>query len=445
MAPMTSPILDTLIKQCASTGTLTAYQQLAEDWLPLLLGLTGHYFAEKHLDSLQHREAVCRDTLLLAWRNRQEIPTEDTPSQWLYRIFGSVLYNRLLAIHGSEADLLQWLGSRYDTPLAMMESPTGPRPALFSGEELAALAESTLSTTPPEPPSQHLQRETEQLIQAEIDQLSAPLTPTGERVYPPLYHPELHARMSRSRAAFRFKEGFKRRLGRPLEDWLFKRWLDNKPGSAALERQGLLRRSVEAHLGDKLEVEIDPLTLKRGLSYPRSFPDRALRRRVSNLFLWPGDWDIPTPRLTETQRHRFIEDIWRHRLDLTGSDNYAELMKKLEQEQPLSLHHQGILLNSPERILGYLNQYRMYMEDMSCFGFKADVSKDQLGAVIDRDGGLIKSNKGLHRLAMAQVLGIQRIIVRVRAVHQRWWEHQTEGTKGKEAMHKLNHSISGLE
>lgn len=435
-------MLNATIEQCATTGDLGAYQRLAEGWLPILLGLAGHYLEklhhEKHcLEPAEHREAVCRDTLLLAWRNRQEIPPDEAPGQWLYRIFGSVLYQRLIAVHDNESALLSWLEARYGKPLSMAPSPTGPRPALFSGDQLATLAEHTAPT----PPSQRLQQEAEQLIQAEIDQRSAPLTPSGERVYPPLYHPELRARMLRSRAAFRFKEGFKRCLGRPLEDWLFKRWLDNKPGSAALERQGLLRRSVEAYLGSKLDIQLDPSILHRGLDYSASFPERALRRRVSNLFLWPGDWDLPTPLLIDTQRHQFIDDIWRHRLDLTASDNYIKLMEKLGQRQPLRLHHQGILLNSPARILGYLDQYRLYMEDMSCFGFKADVSKDQLGAVIDRDGGLIKSNKGLHRLAMAQVLGIQRITVRVRAVHQLWWQHHKGNATGREALLKISGAL----
>jgi|SRR5690554_4652009 len=68
---------------------------------------------------------------------------------------------------------------------------------------------------------------------------------------------------------------------------------DPRPGSAALEREGLPRRSVEAYLDEQLDIEIDPRTLKRGLSYPKSFPERKQRRSVSNFFLWPGDWDLP--------------------------------------------------------------------------------------------------------------------------------------------------------
>ena len=441
--------LDSLIQECASSRDLASFQRLAHSGLPHLLGLAGHFLEKPHPephhldqhrpDQLTHGEAVCRDTLLLAWRNLPDdnLYAEETPSQWLYRIFGSVLYNRLLAIHGGESALLTWLESRQAAPIAMMDSPTGPRPACFSAIQLAQLARHTTAT----PPSQQLQQALERLIQAEIDQRSAPLTPNGERVHPLLYDPELRGRMLRSRAAFRFKEGFKRCLGRPLEDWLFRRWLNNQPGSAALERQGLPRRSVEAYLDEQLDIEIDPARLSRGVSYPASFPVRSQRRKISNFFLWPGDWDLPTTPLAEAERQRFINDIWQHRLDLSASASYAELMKKLDQSQPMRLHHQGILLNTPERILGYLYHYQLYMEDMSCFGFKNELGKDRLGVVIDRNGVLIKTNKGLHRLAMAQTLGVQRISVRVRAIHQLWWQRHKRNATGKDALSKIVNAL----
>ena len=436
---MNTPTLDTHIQACATHRDLAAFQRLAQSSLRILLGLAGHYL-DQHQPT--HREAVCRDTLLLAWRNLPDnnLYGHATPSLWLYRIFGSVLYNRLLAIHDGESALVTWLETQYAAPIAMVDSPTGPRPACFSAAPLADLAEHT----PAVPPSQELQQELERLIQAEIDQCSAPLTPNGERVHPLLYDPELRGRMLRSRIAFRFKEGFKRCLGRPLEDWLFKRWLENKPGSAALEHQGLPRRSVEAYLGDKMNIEINPRTLYRLIHYPSAFPDKVQRGKVSNLFLWPGDWDIPEHILATTTRQRFIEDIWYHRFDLCVSISYAEFMKKIEQGQPPRLHHQGILLNSPERILAYLDQYRLYMEDMSCFGFKDELGKDQLGVVVDRNGNLIKSNKGLHRIAMAQTLGLQSVTARVRAIHCSWWQQITSDATGEEAMKKLVKALKEL-
>ncbi|MBA2779008.1 hypothetical protein [Billgrantia kenyensis] len=309
-------------------------------------------------------------------------------------------------------------------------SPTGPRPALLSGEALAGMA----AQVSPEPPTQRLLDELDALIEAEVAQRQAPLPPTGERVYPPLFDPSLRLRMFRSRAGFRIKEAFKRSMGRPLEDKLFQRWLEDKPGSAWLEEQGLPRRSVEAYAGNRLDLELDPTLLTRGLDFPASFPNRTQRRKISNFFLWPGPWDRPTHTLAETHRHRFIRDIWAHRLDLTASASYAQLVGELAEGKPIRWHHHGILLDSEARVHAYLERYRLFMEDMLCFGFKPGLGYDPLGIAIDSQGGIIKSNKGLHRLAMAQTIGLERVTVRVRALHRQWWERHKGSARGKEAM-----------
>ncbi|RCV89359.1 RNA polymerase sigma factor [Billgrantia montanilacus] len=423
--------LDKLIGGCIE-GDLTAFEHLASACLPGLLGVSARF-----LEQPGHHETVCRDTLVLAWRNLSELGSDTAPSQWLYGIFASRLYNQLLALHGSQQAMRHRVSTLKAEDATTVDSPTGPRPALFSGARVLAMSQQV----PAVALSPRLLGELNDRITAEIAQCNAPLTPTGERVYPPLYDPALRSRMFRSRAAFRLKEGFKRRLGRPFEDQLFNRWLDNKAGSTLLENQGLPRRSVERYLGRKLDLEMDPSTLTRGLSYPTSFPNRTQRRKISNLFIWPGDWDVKTPALAATQRHQFIHDIWNHRLDLTASDSYAGLKSKLEKDGPLRMHHQGILLDSEARILAYLERYLFYMEDMSCFGFKSDLGKDALGIAIDRHGDMIKINKGLHRLAMAQTLGIQRVSVRVRSVHQLWWEEHKGSAQGKRA---LENAIAAL-
>jgi DNA-directed RNA polymerase specialized sigma24 family protein len=415
-------------------GSESAFRRWVQANAPGLLGLTALF-----LERPDHREAVCRDTLLLAWRNLSGLGYVHKPPQWLYDILGSRLYSQLLALHGSQ-DAMQRQIAVLAENQATVDSPTGPRPAPLSGEALAAMVKQAT----PEPLSQRLLAELETLIEAEIEQRQAPLTPTGERVYPPLFDPTLRLRMLRSRTAFRVKEGFKRSLGRPFEDKLFQRWLDGKHGSTWLEEQGLPRRSVEAYAGERLELELDPTTLTRGLNFPESFPNPVQRRKISNFFIWPGPWDEVTHTLADTHRQRFIRDIWAHRLDLTASESHAQLMAELAEGKPLRSHHQGVLLNTEARVLTYLDRYRLYMEDMFCFGFNPALGKDPLGIAIDSQGGMIKSNKGLHRLAMAQTVGLERVTVSVRAVHQQWWERHAGNAKGKEAMDKVLAALPAL-
>ncbi|QOR39025.1 hypothetical protein HNO52_11225 [Billgrantia diversa] len=411
---------------------ITTYNALASVCLPRLLGVSARF-----LEQPSHREAVCRDTLLIARRNLSQRDRKVSASCWLYGILGSRLYNQLLALHGSLSGVMERLGSLATPYRGKLETPTGPRPALLSGAPLVSLADKV----PPVPPSPALLSDLRESIEAEIAHRRAPLTPTGELVYPPLYDPALRYRMLCSRTAHVLKEGFKRHLGRPLEEWLFRRWLDGKAGGALLEQNGLPRRSVEAYLDERLDIAIDPEALECGLDFPVSFPSRSQRRRIANFFIWSGDWDQLTMNLANSQRRRFIQDLWTQRLDLTASASYAELMSRLEKGLPRRLHHQGILLDSERRILAYLSRYLLYMEDMSCFGFKSDLGKDRLGVVLDRNGNIIKINKGLHRLAMARVVGLKRVTVRVRGVHQHWWEAHKTGARGREAMENVAMSL----
>ncbi len=201
------------------------------------------------------------------------------------------------------------------------------------------------------------------------------------------------------------------------------------------------RRSIEAALGDRLDLEVNPGRLVRSLSYPDAFPDRVERRKASNLFLWSGDWDLPRHDLADSSRTRFIQDLWTHRLEPSRSETFRRLEQELEQGRPLRSHHKGMLLDSRERILEYLRLYLLYMENMACFGFDKHEGKDRLGVTIDRHGRIIKTNKGLHRLAMAQVLGLSEITVRVRSVHRQWWQRHAGDAKGRDALERVAQAL----
>src|SRR3546814_10793057 len=73
---------------------------------------------------------------------------------------------------------------------------------------------------------------------------------------------------------------------------------------------------------------------------------------------------------------------------------------------------------------------------MALNGFDPSRGKDPLGVAIKRKGRILKINRGLHRLAMAQRLGLLSIPVRVRCVHRLWWDRVTQGTTGEAALEK---------
>jgi len=61
---------------------------------------------------------------------------------------------------------------------------------------------------------------------------------------------------------------------------------------------------------------------------------------------------------------------------------------------------------------------------MSTEGFLVQKSTDELLVIIGEKGELIKTSKGRHRLAAAQIAKVDRIPVKVRHIHQSWVEKQ---------------------
>ena len=258
-----------------------------------------------------------------------------------------------------------------------------------------------------------------------------PMTPQGEEVNPELYHPSLRRSMLRSRYAYVTREAIASVTVQPLEKLLFRHWLNEGPLASQIERLGLPRRPVSAYLGDVLDVQVNPQALSQHVSMVHSFESKAIGRRARSQFIWEGDWDIKTFDFKSINRYQFIEDIWRNRNDIAASNAYVELVENLRGGKPFRSHHKGVLLNSFEKITIYLDQYLAYMKSMKENGFDPSLGKEKLGVAIGRHGQLLKINRGLHRLAMAQVLGLDVIVVRVMGVHRGWWnENKKENNEG---------------
>ncbi|MDN3522073.1 hypothetical protein [Halomonas ramblicola] len=141
-------------------------------------------------------------------------------------------------------------------------------------------------------------------------------------------------------------------------------------------------------------------------------------------------------------RYRFISDLETHRDDLTGSEAFRKFKARLESGRPWRSHQKGVLLDSEERILTYLRVYLSFMDDMAARGFDAQRGKDDLGVAVSREGRLIKINRGLHRLAMAQRVGLDSVPVTVKAVHREWWQRVTAGTTGQAALERVKAALA---
>lgn len=265
-----------------------------------------------------------------------------------------------------------------------------------------------------------------------------PTPPAGDPAFAPLEDPRMYWPVQRARLSKTVREGAQS-LGVPVECGLLRLWQYNLPGAAWVEHIGLPRRAVELTLGDQLILHVNPNDLVRATHW-QGWPHKY--RPNSSAFIWDGEWDLRRGDLRQGSRARFIADIDAHRDDLSQSEAFAKYMARLKAGKPWSSHQQGILLDSEARILTFLRVYLSFMDDMAVRGFDSTRGKDMLGVAVTRQGRLLKINRGLHRLAMAQHIGLPSVPVLVKAVHRDWWERVTQGARGNHALALMKENLA---
>lgn len=276
-------------------------------------------------------------------------------------------------------------------------------------------------------------------LHREVEPSSPSLPPSGDVAFEPLLDARMRWPVRRARLQAGLRDGFQRRVGVPVEELWWYRWERRLSGGNWLESLGLPRRSIESRLGERLVVHVDPRALIRSVDWRGT----GRQRPSSSTFVWDGDWDLRRGDLRHGSRYRFISELDAHRHDLRRTERFRQLHARLESGRPWSSYQQGLLLDSEERILTYLRIYLSFLDDMTRHGFDASRGKDALGVAVTREGRLVKINRGLHRLAMAQRIGLPSIPVQVKSVHRQWWNAVVAGARGDQALERLAEALPG--
>lgn len=266
---------------------------------------------------------------------------------------------------------------------------------------------------------------------------------TGPQADPAFAHlaaPEIRHRVRIARITYRVRNVSKNWLGRPVGNLLLKVWLHGWPGARWVEKKGLPRHNIAALLNqNQLVLHVNPRELIQFAMHP---PRREKKRPSSIALIWDGDWDLRRNDLRRDHWIAYMRDLDGNRNNLERTEKYRLLKAQLDGGKPFVSHQEGIFLNTPERILNYLKVYLGFLDNMAKNGYDSTRAKDALGVVISREGRILKINRGLHRLAMAQWLGLSSIPVQVQHVHRLWWERVTCGVTGQQALQKMVDALS---
>ena len=269
------------------------------------------------------------------------------------------------------------------------------------------------------------------------------LGPGADPAFEPLTDRRIRARVRVAHWVYDGNRAIQEYLGRPIGRMVMRRWLQNARDSRHIAALGLPRHIVTELLGDAgLTLHVDPRRLIRIVAHA----PRDVEKRPSSLaFIWDGNWDLRREDLRTGSRYRLISELDDFRDRLHESSSYRKLVARMESGRPWTSHQLGVVLDTPEKILDYLRVYLDFLDDMAINGFDASKGKDPLGVAISRDGKILKVNRGLHRLAMAQRIGLPVVPVRVLHVHRLWWEAVVQDATGMTALRRVTEALQSCE
>ncbi|WP_200172917.1 hypothetical protein [Ectothiorhodospira shaposhnikovii] len=198
-------------------------------------------------------------------------------------------------------------------------------------------------------------------------------------------------------------------------------WVRMRIGSGRRLESLLEYPAMTCYFPETTLIEVNPGMIRRRLVKAGDLP----RNRRKKFFLRDEDhWDVA--EFSESYQYRLIKEIWHHRDDLGAAPLYQSLLEDIQRGDGFQRGgRQRFALTDEAALIHYMTTYLDIMRDIAENGYRADAGPDELGVAIAGDGELMKYSSGKHRLAMAQVLGIPRIPVRICRIHQGWWRTHT--------------------
>jgi hypothetical protein len=209
--------------------------------------------------------------------------------------------------------------------------------------------------------------------------------------------------------------GWYRLVRRPLGYLAWTLWcrLDWVPDSI------LSRRNALARLDNLTLLEVSPALISNFVQ------DEDVMRKW---FVWPGDWDRRVEPIECHSRYRLMADVWAHRDHLQDSATLGAFNSRLQEGRPVELVNASLRLDSPERVLGFLQQQLDLFNSLAREGFRPERAPDELKVAIGRNGEIIKANGGRKRLMASRILGLERIPLRIAYMHSDWLQrHRAPG------------------
>lgn len=223
----------------------------------------------------------------------------------------------------------------------------------------------------------------------------------------------------------------------------------------------LLRaRRVHRELGTLLRVEIDPTQVAEAVASELPLVKRA-RRRTRNAPDWVasaalaavraahpfalGDRAYPDPvRVEETWWFSDMADLVTSRDAPERSRWYRRQVERLAEQGPFDL--KGSPIATVADIDQHLECHLLpLIRSIERDGYRPDLADDTGAALVGPDGTLHKAKGAKHRFAIARLLGVDRVPLRITCVHRQWLRERVDTTTPGRAVAQIPVALGEVE
>ncbi|MEQ9258495.1 MAG: hypothetical protein RIG84_05310 [Roseovarius sp.] len=165
------------------------------------------------------------------------------------------------------------------------------------------------------------------------------------------------------------------------------------------------------------------------INLPRAF-NRAVTYRLKYLLgrrgVFGGDWDLRSRPFTEREEFRLVRSLWESLPDYRASAWYAKAREEIAQRGAFS-HKGHVARTEAELDALFASELAPLLTSMAEHGYRQREGADLPEAMIGRDGTLIKTSHGTHRLAAAKAVGAAGLFpLHVVGVHRDWLRRVAE-------------------
>ncbi len=150
------------------------------------------------------------------------------------------------------------------------------------------------------------------------------------------------------------------------------------------------------------------------------------------LYLTPGDWDLNAKPYSDFETYQKMAQIYDANYDYQQTELYQKIIDQISTNGKFK--HKSIVMRSIEEAeKKYFDRYVKVFNSMEKDGYLRGKGVDDGFGAIDRNGKVVKMQRGRHRLSIAKLVGIESIPINVLYIHPEW----VEKVSGKSDNYKL--------